>query len=162
MPSSLRKPQRVVVARHTAPRLHARHPLHTHMSAATRSILRNRHRSVQTYVFFLFVRPFSTSCSPLGVLPRQRATPAYRAHRDSMPSRLRFAPIWRRRSIAKERWRWVCRGVVSVSNVGSSREVARRRIAAMPSTRLLAATSEPPNETNFLVIRCIETPEAVR
>lgn len=138
MPSSLRTLQLVVVARRTTLRLHAQHLLHIHVSFNSLQAMILAYAS-KTYVSFLSVRPSSTSCLPSGVPPRRQAARAYRAHRDSTPSRLCFDSIWRRRSVGKERGRWFCRGVVSMSKVGFVREVARRGGAAVPSVCSLAA-----------------------
>jgi hypothetical protein len=86
-PSSLRRLRLVVVAHHTTPQLRAQRPLPTQVSCTLLSPAELAH-AVKTYVFFLSVRPSSTSCSPAAVRPRRWAVPAYRAHRDLTPSRL--------------------------------------------------------------------------
>ena len=122
-PSSLRRLRLVVVAHHTAPQLRAQRPLPACVSCRFLIPVELAH-AVKTYVFFLFVRPSSTSCSPAAVRSRRWVVPAYHAHRDSTPSRLCFDLIWRRRSVGKERGQWFCRDVVSVLKCWN-REVAR-------------------------------------
>lgn len=138
MLSSPRTPQLVVVAHHTALQLHAQHPLHKHVSCDSLDPIASEHAS-KTHVSFLSVRPSSTSCSLSWVPARRQAARAYRAHRDSMPSRPCLDSIWRRRSVGKERGRWFCRGVVSMSKVGSSAKLRAAANAAVPSTTSLAA-----------------------
>lgn len=138
--SSLHILQQVVVAHHTAPRLHAQHPLHIRVSYKSIGPVGAAH-ALRTYVFFLFARPSSISYLLLEVPPLRQTARAYRAHRDSMPSRRSFSSVWRCRNVGKRRGQRCCRGAVRMSNVGVAHKVARAAGAVVPSTCSLAARS---------------------
>lgn len=133
MPSSPRILQLVVVARHTAPRLRAQHPLPQNVSRNALCSIARVH-VLRTYVFFWCRLPSLTSCLRVVVLPRRQAARAYRARRGWTPSRLDFDSIWGRENVGNERGRWICRGVVSELRKSRVAKLPARRDAAVPSS----------------------------